>query len=142
MARKHLSDETIPTIRGIDPLTAVIVMGKAGALASAADVADFPIILPYNFQPLKLKALCKTAPTTAMVLTLRQAADPTAYLNSTVSAYSNVGGTHVLTWNANDMGAIASPSLVTLLENDILNFSLASASGSDLMFEIIGRISA
>lgn len=137
MAKEFLS---AVTIRGIDPLLRVITMGKAGALASAADVADFPIIMPFNFQPLKLKALCKTAPTTAMVLTLRQAADATAYLNSTVT-YSNIGGTHVVTWNANDMGAIATPTLVTLLENDLINFSLATASGSDLMLEIIGRIS-
>lgn len=140
MAVKHLSDENIPTIRGIDPLLRTITLGKSGALSSAADCADFPIIMPWSFQPLKLKCLCKTNPTTAMVMTLRQAADPTAYLNASPPTYSNVGASLVTTWNANDMGAIATPSLVTILENDILNFSLTSASGSDLLVMVIGRI--
>lgn len=132
MAIELLTDALI---RGDDPLVRAFVLGKAGALANATNSADFRIMMPFDFTLQRMKVITQVAPTGAMVVQLRRA---TAYTNSSPT-FSDVTG-FVITMTANEVGKVVDPTDVDVNENDLFDFSLATATGTSILVVLVGKM--
>ncbi len=107
-----------------------LTMGLAGTVAATAtDTADFLMVVPFNMTLRRIKASAKTAPTGAMAVQIRRSTDAGA-------TYANAFGT--VTFTANTRTAASDPADLDVNEGDVLNFSVSTGSGSNLMVELVG----
>jgi hypothetical protein len=107
-------------------------MGLGGTVpATAADTADFVVQVPFNMTLKRLKVTAKTAPGGAMAVQLRRST------NATTPSYSNVSG-FVATFTASQSSAVVDPADVDVNEGDLLNFSVSTGGGQNLLVEAIG----
>lgn len=112
-------------------LNRAAILGISGTLAGTmVDAADFPFIMPFSSTLLRIKATLKTPVTTVMTVQLRRASGPDA------GTYTNIGGV-ALTFPIGSKGVILDPVDMNVAENDVLNLSVTSGSGSNLSFEIV-----
>ncbi len=109
-----------------------IILGRGGTIADAADCANFPVAMPFAGTLTAMKVTMKTAPSGAMAVQLRTATAPI----TTAPTYADVPG-FVATFVAGQVSAKIDPDDVDVLENDWLNFSLTTSSGSSILVEVI-----
>jgi hypothetical protein len=109
------------------------VLGKAGAIGvTETDASDFFFIVPFNCTLLRMKAVVKSAATGASAVQLRTAAGP---ITSTIT-WGNVTG-FVATFANTNFVATVDPADVNASEGDLLGFSVATGSGSNLLVEVV-----
>jgi hypothetical protein len=121
------------TIQGTDVMLMAIALGISGTIGgTVTDGADYPVPIPFNMTLQKMKVFCKTAPAGAMVTQLRRATSITAPTFSDVTGFAT---THVASQN----GAVVDPTDVDINENDVLNLSIATGSGANLLAMIVGK---
>ena len=100
-----------------------LVMGVAGTqpAATANDVADFYVIVPFGMSLKRLKATMKTAPSANTTFQVRRSVDSGA-------SFSNAFGT--VTINSSAKVGTADPGDLAVNEGDVLNFSVTVGGGS------------
>jgi hypothetical protein len=113
-------------------LERAMVIGKAGALPTLLnDGADFPLVVPFDMTLRRMKSICAIAPTTNMVVQLRLSTDPLT------PSYSDVAG-FTTTFTAAQQSATVDPDDFDVSEGDVLNLSITSGSGQNMLTEIVG----
>lgn len=137
MARANLSGVSFPNSAGAATQTAApqtaLSLGVAGTIpaSAAADTSDFFIIVPCAMTITRLKAVCKTAPSSNTTIQLRKSTD-------SGSTWADVTGFSV-TVNASALVGTADPTDTTVNEGDLLGFSVTAGggSGTNLMLEVV-----
>ncbi len=115
-----------------------LTLGVAGTIpAVSANVADFPVVVPFNMTAMRLKLISKTAPTALTTVRVRRGV-PSAGLVT----FSDLSATFEASIAANQQYVATDPADVTLTEGDILNFSITvgGGSGTNLLVEVIGQM--
>lgn len=111
-------------------LERVLVMGKAGAVAATeTDAADFLMVVPFNMTLKRIKVSRKTHGSAASVVQVRRSTDSGA-------SYSNAFGS--ATFASTGLVATSDPADLDVNEGDVLNFSVATGGGSNLLVELVG----
>lgn len=109
-----------------------MVIGKSGAIPTTlGDGVDFPLVVPFDMTLRRMKSICAEAPTTNMVVQLRLSTD------AVTPSYSDVAG-FTLTFVAGQQSANIDPDDADVSEGDVLNLSMTSGSGQNMLTEIVG----
>lgn len=106
-------------------------VGKAGTIpATSADTGDFLLAIPFDMTAERLKVTRKTHGSAAMVIQPRVSGDAG---NSYSDALESI------TFGSTSLEQELNITDVDLNEGDILNFSITSGGGTNLLVEVIGR---
>lgn len=108
-----------------------LMIGIAGTLAAGSDIADFPLCVPFPMTLRRMKTMLKSGATGAMTVQLRRST------TMNPPSYSNVSG-FLATYASGQTAIQVDPTDVDVNENDCLNLSIATPSGTNLLVEIIG----
>lgn len=110
------------------------LFGKAGAIgATETNAADFPFIVPYAATMKRVKVVTATAASGAMTVQVRKAAAP----GTAVPSYSDVTGFVATFANGSQIATFTLGTAVAVSEGDLLNFSAATGSGTNMMVEVV-----
>lgn len=106
----------------------VFTMGKAGTIAATeTDAADFLLVVPFPCTLKRLKTSRKTA-VNASVVQIRRSTDSGASYSNAFGSATFASGTALV--------ATADPADLNVNEGDILNFSVATGGGTNLLVEV------
>lgn len=114
-----------------------LILGRSGVLTSAADCADVPLRVPFDMTLVGLVVTVLSAPSGAMSVQLRHVAGPI----TTAPPYASLSG-FVAVFVAGQVTAEPSvaPSPIDVAAGDFLNFSCATASGTNLLVEAVAQV--
>ena len=109
-----------------------LTMGKAGTIsATDADAADFLLVVPFAMTLKRIKCSRKTHGSAASVVQIRRSTDNGA-------SFSNAFGT--ATFGSSSLVATGDPADLAVSEGDVLNFSVSTGGGTNLLVELVATV--
>ncbi len=124
----------VATTAYVDAKERAFMFGKAGAIgATETNAADFPFIVPFAATMKRCKAVVATPASGAMTVQIRKASAP----GTAVPSYADVTGFVATFANGSQIATFTLGTAVTVAEGDLLNFSAATGSGSNLLVQVV-----
>ncbi len=124
----------IATTAYVDAKERAFLFGKAGAIgATETNAADFPFIVPFAATMKRGKVVLGAAATGAMTVQVRKASAP----GTAVPSYADVTGFVMTFASGSQIATFTLGTATAVAEGDLLNFSAATGSGSNMMVEVV-----